>query len=59
MVLAVADILEEAAHADPAPVRRANGGGSSRLRLGPITIAGIRKEAEADIACNWPITANS
>src|ERR1019366_7997301 len=32
MVLAVADILEEAAHADgPARVRRASGGGSGRL----------------------------
>src|ERR1022692_249476 len=39
MVLAVADILEEAAHADPAPVRRANGGGrlsSALLQLRPF-----------------------
>jgi hypothetical protein len=31
VVLALADILEEAADADPAAVRRANAGGSSRL----------------------------
>ncbi|SPE28516.1 hypothetical protein SBA3_1450010 [Candidatus Sulfopaludibacter sp. SbA3] len=36
MVLAVADLLEETAHAHPPPIRRAQGSGSRRLSLRPL-----------------------